>query len=191
MNSFDVVLIIIIAIFTIRGLSRGLITELIILISLIAGTLLAFHYFETGAIILQSYFPLLPASASRIMSFIVIFLIVNIILRIAGKILNRFARLVYLQNINRLAGGAFALLKISLILSVLFFLISLVPFSSVVLHALNADKSILYKPLLNLAPKLAALLGVMLPTKLSVPTRILPRVSVPDSTAIKILRSYH
>jgi len=190
MNTLDAILIIIIVLFAIRGIFRGLITELIVLISLTAGFMLAFSYAGTGIKILQKYFPLLPEFAAKIIAFIIIFLVINIVLRLIGKMLNRFAKFAYLQSINRLAGGLFALTKVSMIISVVFVLIEILPFAPVILKAINAHQSFLYPYLRDFAPMVYQSIAAVIPGAGAHYDQLWKTMQQVDSTAKHLVKPF-
>jgi len=190
MNSLDVVLIVIIALFTIRGIFRGLITELIVLISLIAGFILAFNFADSGIGVLHKYFPLLPDQVARIIAFIVIFVTVNIILRLFGRLLNKFAKFVYLQWLNRIAGGVFALLKSVLIISIVFIILESIPFAEVIQKMIQADKSLLYYPVRDAGLWLYQGVMAILPGDLSVTDKIMNMMKQADTSKFKFLQPH-
>lgn len=190
MNALDAVLIIIIALFTIRGIFRGLITELIVLISLIAGFVLAFQFADSGIHVLQKYFPLLPQQAARVISFIVIFVAVNVVLRLLGRLLNKFASFVYLQSLNRIAGGVFALLKSVLIISIVFIILESIPFSAAIQKMIQVDKSVLYYPVRDFGLWLYQAIMAVLPGDLSVTDKILNMMKQADADKLKFLQPH-
>ena len=72
MNFIDLIVIIITSFFLLRGLFRGFILELTIVIGLIAGYLIAISYYDYLSIfVFKEYFPQIPDSISNIISFAV------------------------------------------------------------------------------------------------------------------------
>jgi len=163
MNYFDVILVIIIALVTIRGLFRGLITELMTLIALIFGFFIAAFYLSNLSNLFISMFPTLPEVAARIVAFITLFVSVNIIIRVLARILNKFASFAFLQPMNKVAGALFAFIKILLIISIVFLLIDMIPLSEILLQKLNIDQCLLYSPIRKVAPALYSALIFVLP----------------------------
>ncbi len=144
MNSFDIFLLVFMAYFTIRGVFRGLIKELIIILALILGYLLGFAFFEQGALLLMKSIHGLPQTGARILSFSIIFIGVNVALRILGSFLEKIIKFAFLQTINRLGGGLFGLLKSLFFLSIILFILRLLPFAPKILQKLGAGQSVIW-----------------------------------------------
>jgi membrane protein required for colicin V production len=154
MNSIDVVILIIILLFTIRGLFRGFILELSTLIGLIIGYLAAITYLGLLSALLQSFIPSAPAAVLNIISFSLIFIGINILLRIAANLITRTLKFAMLGWLNRLLGGLFGFVKSILILSIAVFLMSLIPKSEEMFANSGLQNSILFPMLRLLGPEL-------------------------------------
>ncbi len=144
MNSLDVILLIFMAYFTIRGIFRGLIKELIIILALVLGYIVAITFYEQGAILLFKNFHDFPKAGARILSFFLIFLAVNISLRILGSFLEKIIKFAFLQPLNRIGGGVFGLIKSLFFLSIVVFIIRLLPFAPQILQKMGAGQSLLW-----------------------------------------------
>jgi len=154
MNSLDLFILIVISLFFIRGVFRGLVLELVSVAGLIFGYLIAITYVDFFSTLLIKYFPILPKSASTIISFIALFIVINIVLRFIGNILTRTLKFAMLGWLNRILGGFFGLLKGILVLSILVFLLSFIPFSSEFIEKTGAKESIVFPLLKALGPQL-------------------------------------
>ena len=190
MNSLDVIFLIIIIIFSIRGLFRGLITEFIVLTALILGYVAAFTYLDYGIVILIKFFPKLPEFAARVISFVIIFLIINIILRSLGKILNQFVKYVFLKSINRLAGAVFGMMKIVLIISLVLILIDFIPFSGHFLTFTGAYESQLYQPVKSFAPQVYRVVISIIPGSSEIHQQVIDTIQQADSTARSLIKPF-
>lgn len=188
MNSFDFVILILLTIFTIRGIFRGLITELMVLAALIIGFVAATLFLDIAAFLLLEIFPKLPEVAAKIISFVSIFVLVNIAARIAGTMLNKFITVTFLQPVNRIAGGAFAFLKAALILSIIILLIDSVPLlSSYIFHSVGAEGSIVFKPLKELAPLIYKIFTALIPGHQDIEQKFIDNIHKADSTTQQFL----
>jgi len=190
MNSLDVIFLVIIILFTIRGLFRGLITEFIVLTALIMGYFFAFSYLGSAIRILHKFFPLLSGAAAKVISFILIFLIVNIILRIAGKFLNKIVKYVFLQSVNRLAGGLFAFIKVTLIISLLLILIDFLPLAGSIRKFIGAPQSRLYLPVKHFAPQVYNVIMSVLPGSGGLQGKVMQTIQQADSTARRLVKPF-
>lgn len=183
MNSFDITLLVIIAVFAVRGVFRGLITELTVLIALITGYVLAFLYLDHGVYILQKYFPALPEFASKIIAFAIIFVLVNIALRMVAKGLNKFASFTFMQSVNKSAGGIFAAAKAILFISIAFLVLEFIPFSTQIKQAAGASESSLYDPVRAFAPAVYRTITSIFPDHLQIQQKLEQTMQKADSTA--------
>lgn len=162
MNSVDVVILVIILLFTIRGLFRGFILELSTLIGLVIGYLAAITYIGFLSALLQSLIPSAPVSVLNIISFSLIFIGINILLKIAANLITKTLKFAMLGWLNRLLGGLFGFVKSILILSIAVFLISLIPQSGEMFANSGLQESILFPMLKLLGPELYEQIQVIL-----------------------------
>jgi len=183
MNSFDITLLVIISVFSIRGIFRGLITELTVLIALIAGYILGFIYVQEGVHILQKLFPALPEFATRVIAFTAIFLTVNISLRMLAKVLNKFASFTFMQSVNKIAGGVFGAAKAALFISIFFILLEIIPFAGQIQKKTGAAESRLYKPVRAFAPKVYSIVTAVVPKDFKLQEKFDQTIQKADSTA--------
>ena len=190
MNYLDFFFIITISIVTIRGVFRGLISELAILIALILGFIITFTFLNDGVRLITGVFPDLPEFAARIIVFIFLFLIVNIVIRLLSNILNKFAKVTFLQPVNKIAGGVFAFIKITLILSLLIILIEFVPFSESFFNALGKEESISFSFIRNFAPALYTIITAVFPGSESLNTKMMQTINNADSTAKELIKQF-
>ena len=149
MNWLDIVLAIPLLWFLYRGFRNGLIIELASLAALILGIYAALHfsfyvqeYLEKNFEIAQNYL--------YIISFAITFLIVAIIVFLAGKLIHKVVSIVALGFLNRLAGGIFGLLKAALVLSVILYFIN--GFSPHLIKSETKNNSILYEAVEPIVP---------------------------------------
>jgi membrane protein required for colicin V production len=125
MNSLDIGILLIAALFFIRGIFRGFVFELVTVVGLILGYIISITYLSLLSGYFLSFFPTAPAS------------IVNL-----------------LGWLNRLLGGLLGILKSIIIMSILVFIIDLIPFSSILLEQVEVQTSELYPVLDALGPRL-------------------------------------
>jgi len=157
MNYLDLSFLTLIAFITIRGLFRGLITELMVLVSIAFGFIIATMLHPVLQVKILELFPEIPIAAAKVGAFVVIFLAVNLFVRLLSKTLNKIATFTFLQPINKIAGALFAFTKIVLILSVLLNGIILFPGSDYFLQKMGKDESYVYEPVRKFAPYLKEL----------------------------------
>jgi membrane protein required for colicin V production len=154
MNSLDTAILLIAALFFIRGIFRGFVFELVTVVGLILGYVISITYLSLLAGYILSFFPSAPESIVNLVSFFVLFVGTNLLLRMVANIVTKTLKIAMLGWLNRLLGGILGMLKSIIIMSILVFVIDLIPFSSVLLEQVEVQTSELY-PILNaLGPRL-------------------------------------
>jgi membrane protein required for colicin V production len=135
-----------------RGLKRGLIKELVSLISLIAGIYIATNFSIYLEAYLSKYFPEYGNFIS-ITSFIIVFLIVFISLKLAGILISKLAKSLQLGTINKVLGLLFAGSKTLLIISfILFELNHLSNQFGTIIPEDQKSESVLYEKVFKIIP---------------------------------------
>jgi len=154
MNYFDLTFLTLLSVVTIRGLFRGLITELLVLVSIIFGFIAATVFHDNLQALISGIFPDIPVTISKMIAFILIFVAVNIGVRIISKTLNKIATFTFLQPVNKIAGAVFAFTKLTLLVSIFLILIEFIPGSSLLTDKMDIQNSLTYKPVRKFAPVL-------------------------------------
>ncbi|HXV20452.1 MAG TPA: CvpA family protein [Desulfuromonadales bacterium] len=126
MNVVDVAILLILAIFLVKGVVRGLLKELCLLVGLLGGAVLAFSYHASLAdLLVESLrFPPIIAVAT---AFLALFLTTILFFTVLGHLLSKFVNLLFLGGLNRLAGAFFGLTQGVVLLAVVLFALSLRP----------------------------------------------------------------
>lgn len=151
MSVLDIVLGALILFGLVRGFMKGLFIEVASLVALIAGVYGAIHFSNFASDFLVSKVDW-NEKMINIVAFAITFVIIVLAIALAGKALTKLANFAALGIINKLLGGVFGALKISLILSVI--LIVFDKMNSAIPFASNEDleASALYKPVKSLVP---------------------------------------
>ena len=116
MNFIDIIIIILVLLVSFKGFGRGLIKELVSLLSLIAGVYIASNFSVYVEKYLNYYFPKIE-EYNTIISFVLVFLIIYLSLKLAGIIINKFVKIIQLNLINKILGLLFGALKAILIIT--------------------------------------------------------------------------
>ena len=135
----------------IRGFLKGLFVEVASLVALIAGVYGAIHFSNFAAELLASKLDW-DEKYINIVAFAVTFVIIVLVIALAGKALTKLADFAALGILNKLLGGVFGALKIGLILSVLLIVFDTMNNSIPFADQKDLEESILYKPVKRLAP---------------------------------------
>lgn len=103
MNFFDIIILVVLCSFALKGLVRGLVNEASSLVGLLAGGLLAYRFYPLLAVPIKSVLHL-PTHLSSFLAFIIILLLTGVCAHILGNVITAALRLVMLGSLNRLGG---------------------------------------------------------------------------------------
>jgi membrane protein required for colicin V production len=149
MSVIDIVLLIIIGVFAVKGLFKGLIAEVFGILGLILGYVLSFQIYTPIGKIIESFGVNSKVASST--AFVLSFLLIYIGIFFLGKILSKFSKTIKLgwadKTFGFMFGGAKAAVIISIILSLL---VSFVPSNTSFTKQLKS--SFVSKNLLMLTP---------------------------------------
>lgn len=153
MNTFDIILTVILVFGFIRGLLKGLFVEVASLVALIAGIYGAIHFSFFVGNFLSNYVSW-DEQYVTIVSFAVTFAGIVIAISLLGKMFTKMADFASLGFLNKLLGGVFGALKVGIILSIVLLVFSKLNDTIPFISNDQKDESILYEPIKNLAPTL-------------------------------------
>lgn len=114
----DICILVVLGLFLLKGVLRGLLKEVCSLLGLVLGGMFAFTFHLPLAQLLQDSFDL-PAQLCVWGAFLGVFLLVVFIFAVIGFVLNRFVKIVFLGGVNRVAGALFGAVQGVVILSIL------------------------------------------------------------------------
>ena len=150
MSIIDLILLICFVPALIGGIRKGIINQIVSIISFVQGVWMSFEFATLVGEWLSEYI-----EASRevlnIVAFGLIIIIISIVLSLAGKVLEGIFKLVHIGWMNRVLGGLFSLLKSALIIGLV--IMAFDSFNSN-FHKVPEEviaESILYEPIKNLA----------------------------------------
>ena len=135
----------------IRGAFKGLFVEIASLLALVLGVYGAIHFSYFIADILESRVDW-NEKTINIVAFAITFVIIVIVISLAGKALTKLADFASLGLLNKLLGGVFGALKIGLILSILLIVFNKLNKTLPFLDDKDLEESVLYEPVKSLAP---------------------------------------
>jgi membrane protein required for colicin V production len=119
MNLFEIIILVVLILFALKGLVRGLVNETSSLTGLILGGWLAYRFYPVLAAPIRTALHL-PAHVSAFLAFMLLLLAAGIVAHIAGNILTAALKLVMLGSINRLGGILIGAAEGALLLCMLF-----------------------------------------------------------------------
>ena len=151
-NWVDLILLCVFALFGLRGFFRGFFRELLSLVGLVAGFMVAVAYDQEIATLVSKHWRMSPLLLKGL-SFVGIFFVVYFLLNLAGWLLHRSEKLLFLKTLNRTGGIALGAGKGAALAAMAIFLLnstSLLPQPT--RH--NVDGSYLARPLARLGQSL-------------------------------------
>ncbi|MEL6811092.1 MAG: CvpA family protein [Bacteroidota bacterium] len=151
MNTVDIILGIILLLAFFSGFKKGLFVTLASLIGIIAGVFGAIYFSDFAGAYISRWFDW-GDQITKLASFAVTFLIIVIVITMAGKFLTKIADFAALGLLNKLLGGVFATLQYAFIISVIFMFFNSNNVTGYVISEEKKNDSILYGPVASLAP---------------------------------------
>lgn len=120
MELVDILILVILGIFLLKGVLRGLLREVCTLMGLLCGGLLAFYLHVP---ISQWFLEMFhwPSQLCVSISFLLVFLLTVMIFGAVGYLLNRFVTLTLMTGVNRLLGAVFGMAQGVVLLSLILF----------------------------------------------------------------------
>lgn len=146
MGFLDIVLGLLLIYGLYRGLKNGLFVEIASIIALIAGLFGAIHF----SYIAGNYLSENMAWDERYLNltaFILTFIIIVLVVHLAGKFLTKIADFAMLGLLNKIAGGLFGMLKVAVILGALLIFFDRANSSLGLVKNETVKKAILYEPI--------------------------------------------
>ena len=154
MNSLDIGILIIASIFFVRGVFRGFVYELVTVVGLILGYIISITYLSLLAGYISRLFSNNTCICCQYCQFFYHFCWNKPLTKASPKIITKTLKFAMLGWLNRLLGGVLGLLKSIIIMSILVFVIDMIPFSSFLLDQVEVQTSELYTVLNALGPRL-------------------------------------
>ncbi|GAB1404435.1 Colicin V production protein [anaerobic digester metagenome] len=157
MNNFDVFILIALLIAAVFGYIKGFVLSMASLAGWLLGLYLSFKF----ATVVQAWLEVKIGYASGLMyllAFSLCFVAAVVFMHLLGKSIEKVIKMAALGFINRLAGALLGILKISLFLSALFYLIAIVDRGERLISPKEKDRSVFYRPLSQLLPDIIPLL---------------------------------
>ncbi|GAA4279423.1 CvpA family protein [Aquimarina mytili] len=151
MNYIDIILGILLLWGLIKGLSKGLFASLASLLALVIGIYIAVHFSHIVGDYLQQYVDW-QEGAMKLAAFALTFILVVVLVSLAGKLLTKIADYAALGILNKILGAAFGVLKMAFIASVLIIFIDAINRNITIIKEETLESSLLYNPVRKLAP---------------------------------------
>ncbi|NHF58845.1 CvpA family protein [Flavobacteriaceae bacterium TP-CH-4] len=128
-----------------RGLKNGLFVEIASIIALIAGIFGAIHFSYIAGNYLANNMQW-EENYINLVAFIITFIIIVVVVHLAGKLLTKIADFAMLGLLNKIAGGIFGMLKVAVILGALLVFFDRMNSSIGFISEETKAQSVLYEP---------------------------------------------
>ncbi|WP_338355937.1 CvpA family protein [Yeosuana marina] len=151
MSVLDIALLVLLILGLVRGFSRGFFVEVASLVALIAGVYGAFHFSNFAASFLKDRVDW-NENTVNIAAFAITFIIIVLVISLAGKALTKIADFAMLGLLNKLLGALFGGLKVALILSVILIVLEKLHANILFVKETDQESSVLYNPIKSLIP---------------------------------------
>ena len=119
MNLFDIIILVTLLFFALKGLMRGLVNEASSLAGLILGGWLAYRYYPHLSIPIRNILHV-PEHVASFLAFMLLLMLTGFVAHIIGNIITTALRVVMLGSLNRLGGVVIGVAEGALLLSLLF-----------------------------------------------------------------------
>jgi membrane protein required for colicin V production len=153
MNTLDIILAVALSFGLIRGFFKGFIVEVTSLAGLVLGIYGSIYFSYILSDFIKQYSSWDP-SVLQLVSFAGTFLIIVILISLAGKLITKLAENIALGVLNKFLGAIFGLLKIAMIVSIVLLIFSKLNDSMPFVEKIKVEDSVLYEPVKNLAPSI-------------------------------------
>lgn len=151
MSILDLILLVLIILGLLRGFVRGLFVELASVVALIAGIYGAFHFSNYTASFFKDRVDW-EENTVNLVALVATFIIIVLIIGLAGKALTKIADFAMMGLFNKLLGAIFGGLKTALILSVFLIVLDKMNANILFLNEKDKEQSVLFKPVKSLVP---------------------------------------
>lgn len=142
MNYIDIVILVLLGIFGIGGLRKGIITEAATLLGLGVGLYGAFHFSDFTADKLVQWVEINPKYLN-VISFVVTFLVLAIVVNLLGRLVKKLVQAINLGFIDKLGGFIIGMAKGVLICSLVVMLLNALEMKNIVKDK-DKEGSLLY-----------------------------------------------
>ncbi|WGK65935.1 CvpA family protein [Croceiramulus getboli] len=151
MSTLDIVLGILLLLGLFQGFRKGFFVEAASLIGLLAGIYGAIHfsYFAADYLVERTDW---SEQTINLAAFAITFILIVVVVSLAGKLLTKMANFAALGLINKLLGAGFGLLKTAFILSVIIMFLGAAGERLQLIDQEDKENSILYRPVASIAP---------------------------------------
>jgi len=147
LEELDILIALVLVVGLVRGVATGAVRQVVSLLGTVAAIVLSLELMSTVGGAVREIVPV-PESFEHAAGFIVVFLVIQIVLLFAVRLIEASIRVFRLTPVNRLVGGVVGAGKAALLLSVLFLVLG---FFEVPAQG-DREESVLYVPVASVFP---------------------------------------
>ena len=162
METLDIIILICFLPALYQGLTKGLVSQVVAMASVVAGAWLAFHFSEMLCTWAAQYVPEMSPTLLHVLGYIVIFCVTVLLLNLIGRLIEHIVKLALLGWLNRLAGLVFALATAALVISILIVMFVSLNTTFGFVPEETLDASIFFNPLKEIGFKVFPYLKALL-----------------------------
>lgn len=151
MTVIDIIILAFLGFGLVRGFLKGFFVEIASLVALVAGIYGAIHFSFYAAEMLINYVDW-DEKTINVTAFAITFIVIVLVIALAGKALTKLADFAALGILNKLLGALFGVIKMALILSVLLNIFDAMNSTITFVDNEHTEDAILYEPVKSLAP---------------------------------------
>lgn len=151
MNTIDIVLALILLYGLVRGFFRGLLAEVASLVGIFLGIYGAIHFSN----LLADFFSEKMGWDTQyvnLIAFAITFILILFLISLAGRVLTKIAGFAALGLVNKFLGGAFGLIKVAFLASVVIMFFKAANEEIDIVSEESLEQSVLYEPIESIAP---------------------------------------
>ena len=162
MSALDIIILVCLIPAIYQGITKGFVSQLVGIVSVLLGAWMAFHSSNAAAIAVAPSLPDTSPALIHIIAFIVFFIVYALVINLLGKLIEKLLKLVMLGWLNRVLGFVFSIAYGLIIISLLLVLFTSLNNTFEFVSQETLAESILYQPLYDfgsaLFPYLKALI---------------------------------
>lgn len=151
----DIIILVVFLYFIIRGYEQGFIDQTCKIFGLILAILMGIQHYDSFVVFLEPYLNL-PPSLMYIISFALIFIAVNLVVLVLGRVFKQIVQFLFLGLLDSVAGALFGFLKGGVIVYLLLLILNQIPYQALVSML---EQSILASSFLQITPVIQQNLG--------------------------------
>lgn len=150
MSWLDIIILLPLLIGLVRGMMKGLVTEIIAILAVVFGFFGAKLWGATFSAWISTQFTW-PQPVCDAVAYALLFLAITLALNIVGRLISKLLKAIHLGWINRILGGAFGVVKWALIVLAIVFCVNKVDLQFHFLQPELKSKSLIYPEAVQLA----------------------------------------